>query len=125
MFKCTTCQKIIRKVEDVRGCSRCQDRGVASTIPPSHQDSDWLTPALIGYMIGNSMSGSHYSPVAEETPAFTGGGGDTSGSGSGSSWSDDRSSDSSSSSSSDSSSSSSDSGSSSSDSGSSGGGSSD
>lgn len=93
---------------------------------------DPLMAGVIGYAIGSMNSGSshsHSAPV-DDTPAFSGAGGDTAGSGSGGSWSDDSdrsggssSSDSGSSSSSDSGSS--DSGSSSSDSGSSSGGSND
>jgi len=119
MFKCTDCQKVVRRVEDIRNCARCNVRGTSSSIPASHSNSDWLTPAIIGYALGGGFSGHSHSAPVDDTPAFAGGGGDTVGAGAGSSWSDD-----SRSSSSDSSSSSSDSSSSSSDSGSSDSGSS-
>lgn len=121
MFKCTDCRKVVRTVAEVRNCPRCQSKGTAANIPTHVNDSDWLTPALIGYALGGGFSGHSHAPVEEATPTFTGGGGDTVGAGAGSSWSDD-SDRSSGSSSSDSSYSSSDSGSSDSG-GSSGGGS--
>lgn len=108
MFKCTDCQKVVRRVEDIRNCSRCQSRGIGSSIPANHNDTDWLTPAIIGYALGGGFSShSHSTPAEDTTPAFSGGGGDTVGAGAGGSWSDDsdRSSGSSDSSSSDSSSS--------------------
>lgn len=115
MFKCAECGKTVRKVSDVRDCQRCGSRASAS-IPSHHTDSDFLTPALIGYLVGLSFS--HDSGVSQES--FTGGGGDYSGAGaSGSYDAPDSSSSNDSGSSSDSSSSSSDSGSSSGDSGSS------
>lgn len=117
MFKCTECQKVIRKVADIRNCSRCQSRGTATSIPSHYSSSDWLTPAIIGYALGGGFSSHSHSTPADDAPAFSGGGGDTAGAGAGSSWSDD--------SDRSSGSSSSESGSSSSDSGSSGGGSSD
>lgn len=114
MFQCKQCRKTIMKVEDVRNCATCGQS--AQSIPVHHEDSDWLTPAILGYMVGQSF---HTEPSysADTAPAFSGSGGDFGGGGASSSWNDS----SSSSGSSDSSSSSSDS--SSSDSGSSSSGS--
>lgn len=117
MFKCTDCQKVVRKVEDIRNCSRCQSNGSSASIHERHQDSDWLTPAIIGYALGGGFLEHTTYSTPEETPSFSRGGGETAGGGASASWSDDSSSSSPDSSSSDSSSS--DSGSSSSDSGSS------
>jgi hypothetical protein len=110
MFKCTDCGKTVRKVADVRDCTRCGQRAAAS-IPAHHNDSDFLTPALIGYLVGQSFS--HHDAPSSSPDTFSGGGGETAGAGASGSWDDS----SSSSSSSSDSGSSYDSGSSSSDSG--------
>jgi hypothetical protein len=115
-FKCNNCGKTILKVRDIRDCSRCQSSGRSASIPAERSSSDWITPALIGYIIGSSNS--HASTFEPSEPAFTGGGGEYSGAGAGGSYdAPDTPSDSSSSDSGSSDSSSSDSGSSSSDSG--------
>ena len=81
MFKCKECGKTVRKVSDVRDCSRCGSRASAS-IPAHHDDSDFLTPALIGYLVGQSFS--HDDAPAPDS--FSGGGGEYSGAGASSSF---------------------------------------
>lgn len=84
MVKCTDCKREIRKVADIRDCDRCQRKGAAAAIPPGHANDDWLTPAIIGYAIGGGFSPHHSDHYAvEQPPAFTGGGGETSGAGAG------------------------------------------
>lgn len=48
-FQCNDCKRTIRTVSDIRNCSRCQSSNRAASIPEHHEDTDWLTPALIGY----------------------------------------------------------------------------
>lgn len=126
-FRCNECHRNIRTVAEVRNCQRCQSNGRAANIPAHQSDSDWLTPAIIGYALGGGFSSHSSDAPASEPEPFSGGGGLSGGAGASGSWDDDSSrsspSSDSSSSSSDSSSSSSDSGSSSSDSGSSSSGS--
>src|SRR5712672_359625 len=87
-FKCNDCKKTIRRVEDIRSCSRCQQRNRATAIPTSHQDSDWVTPALLGYLFGSSFSHSVGSMVGQ-VPDFTVGGGEMAGAGASGHWDND------------------------------------
>jgi hypothetical protein len=84
MFKCHYCYRIIRRVEDVRGCARCDVAGRARTIPDTHSDSDMLTAGILGYALGGGFS-SHSSSPSDDS-SFSGGGGSFSGAGASGSW---------------------------------------
>lgn len=86
MFRCKQagCNKVVRRVEDVRNCRQCQRAGVAQTIPTYHSNDDFLTPLVLGALIGNAFH-SHADALPSETP-FAGGGGESAGGGSSGSW---------------------------------------
>ncbi len=79
MFKCTDCGLTIRKVQDIRNCGRCESSGRSASVPAHHSDSDWLTPGIIGYLLGSSSFSHHDS--TPQGDVFQGGGGDFSGAG--------------------------------------------
>lgn len=97
-FKCKHCYRTINKVSDILNCSRCQSSNRAESIPVRHDDTDYLTPMIIGYALGGGFSSSEESSM----PEFSGGGGNFGGGGASGSWSSDSSNSSDSSSSSDS-----------------------
>jgi len=81
-FRCNDCGKTITKVQNIRDCGQCQSHGRATSIPARHDDSDWITPAIIGYMIGSSGThASTFEPSTPSEPTFSGGGGESAGGG--------------------------------------------
>ena len=85
-FRCNTCYRTIARVSDVRNCSRCHHTYTESTSnQPAARDSDYLTPALLGMLVGMSFSSnnSHAESYAPSEPEpYSGGGGDSGGGGS-------------------------------------------
>lgn len=88
MFRCKQrgCNKVVRRVEDVRACAQCQRAGVR--VDRDQDNTDLLTPFILGTLIGDAFH-SHAdvlsSEHSEESP-FVGGGGDSAGGGASGSW---------------------------------------
>lgn len=70
-FKCNDCGKTIKTVADVRDCGRCQSSGRSSSIAGHYSSTDFLTPMMLGLMMGSAFaSPSHAAPEPEYAPAL-------------------------------------------------------
>jgi hypothetical protein len=87
-FKCTDCKKIVCLVKDIRNCLRCQSNGSAASIWDHHDDSDWLTHAILGYALDESFSSHETSSKQDDSTTFSGEGGLSNGAGASGSWDD-------------------------------------